>query len=135
MLESTQLAEADRFILSLPDGFDTVIGGRGQSLSDGQRQRLGLARLFMANPNVLVLDEAFSAMDPETESRIRAKLFSAFSDRAVLAISHRISGLYQFDRLLLMKEGKLQLVGTEELLTYFEFSARTSERRQKRLKV
>jgi ATP-binding cassette subfamily B protein len=120
MVEAARLAEASKFILSLPEGYDTVIGGRGHSLSDGQRQRLGLARLFLADPDVLVLDEAFSAMDPETESRVRANLFSAFVDRAVLAISHRLSGLQQFDRLLLMQEGQLHTVNQEELFAYFE---------------
>lgn len=122
MVEAARLAGANKFILSLPEGFDTVIGGRGHSLSDGQRQRLGLARLFLADPDVLVLDEAFSAMDPETESRVRANLFSAFADRAVLAISHRLTGLEQFDRLLLMQEGQLHPVSKEELLAYFELN-------------
>jgi ABC-type bacteriocin/lantibiotic exporter with double-glycine peptidase domain len=123
MVEAARLAEANKFILSLPEGFDTVIGGRGHSLSDGQRQRLGLARLFLADPDVLVLDEAFSAMDPETESRVRANLFSAFADRAVLAISHRLTGLEQFDRLLLMQEGQLHPVSQEELFAYFELNS------------
>jgi ABC-type bacteriocin/lantibiotic exporter with double-glycine peptidase domain len=120
MVEAARLAEATKFILSLPEGFDTIIGGRGQSLSDGQRQRLGLARLFLADPDVLVLDEAFSAMDPETENRVRANLFSTFLDRAVLTISHRLTGLGQFDRLLLMQAGKLQQVNEQELRAYFE---------------
>jgi ABC-type bacteriocin/lantibiotic exporter with double-glycine peptidase domain len=123
MVEAARLAEANKFILSLPEGFDTVIGGRGHSLSDGQRQRLGLARLFLADPDVLVLDEAFSAMDPETESRVRANLFKAFTDRAVLAISHRLTGLEQFDRLLLLKEGQLHPVNQQELFAYFELNS------------
>jgi len=131
MLEASRLAEANRFILSLPDGFDTIIGGRGHSLSDGQRQRLGLARLFLADPDVLVLDEAFSAMDPETERRVRNNLFSAFSDRAILVISHRLSGLEQFDRLLLMQDGQLQQVSKEQLLTYFQLNSPGEDRRQK----
>ncbi|MEE8495822.1 MAG: ABC transporter ATP-binding protein [Xanthomonadales bacterium] len=130
MLEAARLAEANKFILSLPEGFDTVIGGRGQSLSDGQRQRLGLARLFLADPDVLVLDEAFSAMDPETESRVRANLFSAFADRAVLAISHRLSGLQQFDRLLLLQEGQLHPVSPQELFAYFELNRPQDEQLQ-----
>lgn len=120
MVEAARLAEATRFILSLPAGFDTVIGGRGHTLSDGQRQRLGLARLFLSDPQVLVLDETFSAMDAETESRVRANLFSAFADRAVLAISHRLTGLEQYDRLLLLRQGQLHPVSQEELSAYFE---------------
>ena len=122
MLEAARLAEANKFILSLPAGFDTVIGGRGHTLSDGQRQRLGLARLFLADPGVLVLDEAFSAMDPETEGRVRANLFKAFADRAVLAISHRLTGFEQFDRLLLLRDGQLQQLGAAELFDYFELN-------------
>ena len=122
MAEAARLAEASKFILSLPEGFETVIGGRGHTLSDGQRQRLGLARLFLLDPDVLVLDEAFSAMDPETESRVRANLFNAFADRAVLTISHRLTGLEQFDRLLLMQEGQLHEVSREELLAYFDLN-------------
>jgi ABC-type bacteriocin/lantibiotic exporter with double-glycine peptidase domain len=122
MAEAARLAEANKFILSLPEGFETVIGGRGQTLSDGQRQRLGLARLFLLDPDVLVLDEAFSAIDPETESRVRANLFNAFADRAVLTISHRLTGLEQFDRLLLMQEGQLHEVSREELFAYFDMN-------------
>jgi ATP-binding cassette subfamily B protein len=129
IVEAARLAEATQFILSLPEGFDTVIGGRGNTLSDGQRQRLGLARLFLADPDVLVLDEAFSAMDPETESRVRANLFSAFAERAVLAISHRLTGLEQFDRLLLMQEGQLHPVSAEELFAYFELNSPQEKQR------
>jgi ABC-type bacteriocin/lantibiotic exporter with double-glycine peptidase domain len=122
MAEAARLAEANKFILSLPEGFETVIGGRGQTLSDGQRQRLGLARLFLLDPDILVLDEAFSAMDAETESRVRANLFSAFADRAILTISHRLTGLEQFDRLLLMQEGQLHQVSKEKLFAYFDLN-------------
>jgi ABC-type multidrug transport system fused ATPase/permease subunit len=127
MAEAARLAEANKFILSLPEGFETVIGGRGHTLSDGQRQRLGLARLFLLDPDVLVLDEAFSGMDPETESRVRANLFNAFADRAVLTISHRLTGLEQFDRLLLMQEGQLHEVGREELFAYFDLNGPQEE--------
>ena len=71
---------------------------------------------------MLVLDEAFSAMDPETESRVRANLFSAFADRAVLTISHRLTGLEQFDRLLLMRDGQLHEVSSQALFAYFDLN-------------
>jgi ABC-type multidrug transport system fused ATPase/permease subunit len=129
MAEAARLAEANKFILSLPEGFETVIGGRGHTLSDGQRQRLGLARLFLLDPDVLILDEAFSAMDPETESRVRANLFNAFADRAVLTISHRLTGLEQFDRLLLMREGQLHEVNRDELFAYFDLNRSREEQR------
>ena len=82
--------------------------------------RLGLARLFLSDPDVLVLDEAFSGLDPETEYRVRANLFETFANRAVLAISHRLTGLEQFDRLLLMEDGGLTAVSAPELSDYFE---------------
>ncbi|MCC7150580.1 MAG: ABC transporter ATP-binding protein [Rubrivivax sp.] len=102
------LAEAASFVAALPEGLATVIGGRGLALSDGQRQRLGLARLFLRNPRVLVLDEAFSALDLDTERRIRARLWQAFAGRSALVISHRGLGLDEFDRLLVLREGRLE---------------------------
>jgi ATP-binding cassette subfamily B protein len=111
------LADADVFIAALPDGRETIIGGRGLSLSDGQRQRLGLARLFLRNPRILVLDEAFSGLDLETEARIRANLWAAFADRTALAISHRPVGLDEFDRILFLHDGRLTPVAPEALKT------------------
>ena len=105
-----RLAEADGFVAALPAGLATVIGGRGLALSDGQRQRLGLARLFLRDARVLVLDEAFSALDLETEARVRANLWRAFPDRTALVVSHRPVGLEAFDRILLLRDGRLRLV-------------------------
>ena len=103
------LAEAN-FIAALPEGYATVIGGRGLELSDGQRQRLGLARLILRDPRILVLDEAFSALDLETEARVRENLWQAFADRTILVISHRPVGLDQFDRILFLRDGRLLTV-------------------------
>jgi len=107
------LAEADTFIAALPDGYATVIGGRGLSLSDGQRQRLGIARLFLRDPRILVLDEAFSALDLETEAKVREKLSQAFPDRTVLVISHRPVGLAQLDRILFLHDGCFTAVAAD----------------------
>ncbi|TWJ18731.1 ABC transporter ATP-binding protein [Geobacter argillaceus] len=112
---AASLAEAHRFISVLPDGYRTIIGGRGLALSDGQRQRIGLVRLILRNPAILVLDEAFSALDPETEAKIRQNLFSHFPDRTFLVITHRLHGLNEFDRLFLMKAGQLRQVDGQEL--------------------
>jgi ABC-type multidrug transport system fused ATPase/permease subunit len=103
------LAEA-HFIAALPAGYDTVIGGRGLALSDGQRQRLGLARLFLRDPRILVLDEAFSALDLDTEARVHEHLWQAFADRTMLVISHRPVGLQQFDRIIFLRDGRLLTV-------------------------
>jgi len=110
MQTAARLAEAHEFISSLPDRYETIIGGRGLALSDGQRQRIGLARLILRNPSILVLDEAFSALDPDTESKVRQNLFRHFSDRTFLVITHRLQNLEEFDCLYLMKSGKIQLV-------------------------
>jgi ABC-type bacteriocin/lantibiotic exporter with double-glycine peptidase domain len=110
-----RLAQAEAFIDALPERSRTVIGGRGLSLSDGQRQRIGLARLFLRDPEVLVLDEAFSALDLETEARVRRELWQAFPDRTVIAISHRPVGLDEFDRVLLLCDGRLSLVDPRSL--------------------
>ncbi len=109
------LAEADAFIDALPDGYGTVIGGRGLALSDGQRQRLGLARLILRNPRILVLDEAFSGLDLETEARIRQQLWEAFPDCTALVISHRPVGLTDFDRVVFLHAGHLAAVSAQEL--------------------
>lgn len=110
------LAEAHGFISGLPDGYRTIIGGRGLALSDGQRQRLGLARLILRNPAILVLDEAFSALDPDTEAKVRRNLFNHFPGRTFLVITHRLHALEEFDRLCLMKEGRLRQVDSRELV-------------------
>ncbi len=116
VLRAARAAEAHDFILSLPQGYHTVIGGRGLALSDGQRQRLGLARLLVRAPPILVLDEAFSALDPETEVRVRRNLWRDYADRTVLVITHRLGGLEEFDRLLLLRDGVLREVTEEELI-------------------
>ena len=108
-------AEAAAFIAALPGGYATVIGGRGLALSDGQRQRLGLARLFLRDPRILVLDEAFSGLDLDTEARVRANVWQAFPGRAALVVSHRPVGLDEFDRLLFLHDGTFTEVSVEAL--------------------
>ncbi|MEI6826690.1 MAG: ABC transporter ATP-binding protein [Desulfuromonadales bacterium] len=117
------LAEAHAFISGLPDGYQTVIGGRGLALSDGQRQRIGLTRLILRNPGILVLDEAFSALDPDTEAKVRRNLFSRFPERTVMVITHRQHGLDDFDRLFLLKAGQLQQVDSQELAAELDGAA------------
>lgn len=112
---AASVAEAHGFISELPDGYQTVIGGRGLALSDGQRQRIGLARLILRNPGILVLDEAFSALDPDTEAKVRRNLFGHFPDRSFLVITHRLHGLEEFDHLYLMRAGQLREVDSKEL--------------------
>lgn len=103
-----RLAEAESFVAALPEGLATVIGGRGLALSDGQRQRLGLARLFLRDPRIVVLDEAFSALDIDTERRVRARLWQAFRGRSAIVVSHRAVGFDEFDRLLVVRDGCIE---------------------------
>lgn len=110
LLRAADLARADEFLRELPQGYETVIGGRGSSLSDGQRQRIGLARLALRDPDVLVLDEATSGLDLDTEARVRRNLWAAFPDRTVLVVSHRPVGLGEFDRILFLDDGRLEEV-------------------------
>jgi ABC-type multidrug transport system fused ATPase/permease subunit len=111
---AARLAEADRFIAALPEGLATLIGGRGLALSDGQRQRLGLARLFLQDPRIIVLDEAFSALDLDTERRIRAGLWQAFAGRTAIVISHRPVGFDEFDRVLVVRDGRVDELARAE---------------------
>lgn len=122
------LAEAGTFVTALPDGWATVIGGRGQALSDGQRQRLGLARLVLRNPRILVLDEAMSCLDLETEVRIRRRLWDAFPDRTALVISHRPVGLDDFDRILHLDAGRFVELSADELRARLAVSGRRGDR-------
>ena len=108
------LADAHAFIEALPAGYATIIGGRGLALSDGQRQRLGLARLFLRNPRIVVLDEAFSALDIDTELRIRRNLWSAFVERTALVVSHRPVGLSDYDRVLILRGGRFVTLAPDE---------------------
>lgn len=112
---ATRIAAADTFIEELPLGYQTIIGGRGQALSDGQRQRLGIARLVLNRPEILVFDEAFSALDPETETQVRHNLWEYFENQTILVVTHRLNGLEEFDRLLLLQEGELRLVDEPQL--------------------
>ncbi len=122
------LAEAEAFIAALPEGLATIIGGRGLALSDGQRQRLGLARLFLRDPRILVLDEAFSGLDLETETRIRRNLWTAFPDRTALVISHRPVGLPDFDRILLLRDGRFATVSAGDIRSLVIAAGRPNER-------
>ena len=103
---AARLAEAHAFIEALPAGYATIVGGRGLALSDGQRQRLGLARLFLRDAETVVLDEAFSALDVETEMRIRESLLRTFAGRTMLVVTHRPLGLADFHRVLGLRDGR-----------------------------
>jgi len=113
---AARLAEAHEFIADLPDGYDTVVGERGQKLSGGQRQRLSIARAILKDPAVLVLDEATSAVDNETEAAIQRSLELVGRGRTVIVIAHRLSTVRHADRIHVLEEGRVVESGTHDAL-------------------
>ncbi len=113
---AANIAEAHDFIQGLPDGYDTIVGERGQKLSGGQRQRLAIARALLKNPPILVLDEATSAVDNETEAAIQKSLEKITKERTVIAIAHRLSTVRNAHRIYVMEQGQLIESGTHEAL-------------------
>lgn len=114
--EAAKAAAIHDVILGFPDGYDTVVGERGVTLSGGQKQRTALARTILQNPPILVLDDASSAVDTETESRIRAALAELSADRTTFIIAHRIQSVMHADLILVMDEGRIIQRGTHQEL-------------------
>ncbi|MEQ1786642.1 MAG: ABC transporter ATP-binding protein [Acidimicrobiales bacterium] len=110
------LAEAHTFITALPDGYDTIVGERGQKLSGGQRQRLTIARAILRDPAVLVLDEATSAVDNETEAAIQRSLARVSADRTTIVIAHRLSTVRHAHRIHVLEAGEVIEAGTHDEL-------------------
>jgi ATP-binding cassette subfamily B protein len=113
---AAQLAGAHDFIRRLPDGYDTVLGERGYSLSGGQRQRIAIARAILADPAVLILDDATSAVDATKEHEIRAALATLMEGRTTLVIAHRAATIALADRVALLEDGRIVETGTHEEL-------------------
>ncbi|MFC7068619.1 ABC transporter ATP-binding protein [Halobaculum lipolyticum] len=112
--EAARRAHAHEFVERLPDGYDTLVGERGVKLSGGQRQRLALARTMLKDPAILVLDEATSAVDTETEAIIRARLDEFAAERTTFVIAHRLSTVRDADRVLVLDDGRVVEDGTHE---------------------
>jgi ATP-binding cassette subfamily B protein len=117
IVAAAKAARAHEFILRLPDGYDSMVGERGQSLSGGERQRISIARALLIDPRILILDEATSSVDTETEREIQAALDYLIQGRTTIAIAHRLSTLRKADRLIVMERGRIvEVGGHDELL-------------------
>jgi ATP-binding cassette, subfamily B, bacterial HlyB/CyaB len=116
VVHSAKLAGAHDFILEMPQGYDTVVGERGNTLSGGQRQRIALARALVNNPRILILDEATSALDYESERAIQHNMSEIASGRTVIVIAHRLSTVRRADRIITVQQGRIIEDGSHDEL-------------------
>ncbi|MBP6188721.1 MAG: ABC transporter ATP-binding protein [Azonexus sp.] len=116
IIAAARAAHAHEFILRLPHGYDSLVGERGQGLSGGERQRISIARALLIDPRILILDEATSAVDTETEKEIQKALDNLVKGRTTIAIAHRLSTLRKADRLVVMDRGRIVEIGNHDEL-------------------
>ena len=116
VIRAARLAGADEFISQLPQGYDTLIEERGSNLSGGQRQRLAIARALATNPRILILDEATSSLDYDSERIIQANMGRIVRGRTVVIIAHRLAAVRQCDRIIGMYNGEIVEIGTHDEL-------------------
>ena len=116
IIEAAKLAGADEFIRDLPDGYDTYVGERGARLSGGQKQRISIARVFLKNPPILILDEATSSLDNESEHYVQESLADLAKGRTTITIAHRLSTVRKAGRIIVLTEGGIAEEGTHDEL-------------------
>ncbi|TLS37709.1 ABC transporter ATP-binding protein [Pseudalkalibacillus caeni] len=116
IVEAAKRAQAHDFIMELPDGYETVLGERGMGLSGGQKQRIAIARAILTDPSILILDDATSAVDMETEFKIQKAFNEVMKGRTTFIIAHRISSLKHADEILVLEDGEIAERGTHEEL-------------------
>jgi ATP-binding cassette subfamily B protein len=114
--QAARRARADEFIRELPNGYDTMVGERGLTLSGGQRQRIAIARAILANPRILILDDATSSVDASTEQEIKHALAEVMAGRTTFVISHRLSTIAMADEIVLLDDGRISAVGAHAQL-------------------
>ena len=115
-MQAAVLADADHFIRQLPNGYQTQLSERASNLSQGQRQLLAIARAILANPRILILDEATSSVDTRTEARIQKSLLRLMEGRTSFVIAHRLSTIRDADQVLVINNGEIVEKGTHEQL-------------------
>ena len=113
---AARAAQADGFIRELPKGYDTLVGERGLTLSGGQRQRIGIARAVLADPRILILDDATSSVDASTEQEIKLALREVMAGRTTFIIAHRLSTITLADEIVVLEDGRIAARGDHEQL-------------------
>jgi ATP-binding cassette subfamily B multidrug efflux pump len=116
VVEAAKMADADHFIQLLPQGYETMLSERASNLSQGQRQLLSIARAVLADPSILILDEATSSVDTRTEARIQKSLLRLMEGRTSFVIAHRLSTIRDADNVVVIRDGEIVEQGTHQQL-------------------